>query len=72
MDFNICDQVYTYITWLSPTCYDYKYFVKDGGGTIDVEEITEIVLGCFRMAGIEKKHILGTCTKMEKIPNFST
>ena len=26
---------------------------QDGGGTIDVEEITEIVLGCFRMAGIQ-------------------
>ena len=25
--------------------------LKDGGGTIDAEEITEIVLGCFRMAG---------------------
>ena len=27
------------------------FVLKDGGGTIDAEEITEIVLGCFRMAG---------------------
>jgi len=39
-------------------------FDQDGGGTIDVEEITEIVLGCFRMAGIEEDdEMLPSCVE---------
>jgi len=36
-------------------------FDTDGGGSIDVDEIKEIVLGCFRMAGIEEDDEMLPC-----------
>ena len=33
-------------------------FDSDGGGSIDVEEISEIVLGCFRSVGFSINHDL--------------
>ena len=39
-------------------------FDEDGGGSIDVSEIREIVLGCFRMAGIdEDEDLLPSCVE---------
>jgi Ca2+-binding EF-hand superfamily protein len=39
-------------------------FDEDGGGSIDVEEIREIVLGCFRMAGLEEDdELLPSCVE---------
>ena len=37
-------------------------FDSDGGGTIDVEEIRDIVVGLFRLAGIEEhEDMLASC-----------
>ena len=47
------------------------WYVKDGGGTIDVEEITEIVLGCFRMAGIEENLFWGALPRWKCQPTYS-
>ena len=41
----------------------FKAFDADGGGTIDVDEIKEIVLWLFRLAGIEEdEDLLASCS----------